>query len=44
MKKLLTLAALAGLAAVAYVAYQQFNSRQAEQDLWTEATSMPDLR
>ena len=41
MKKLLVLAALA---AVGYVLYQQISASKAEQDLWTEATSAPDLR
>ena len=41
MKKLLLLAALA---AVCYLVYQQIAASQAEQDLWTEATSAPDLR
>ena len=41
MKKLLVIAALA---AVGYVVYQQISSAKAEQDLWTEATSAPDLR
>ena len=41
MKKLLVLAALA---AVGYVVYRQIAAAQAEQDLWTEATSVPDLR
>ena len=41
MKKLLLLAALA---AVSYVVYQQVAASRAEQDLWTEATSVPDLR
>jgi len=41
MKKLLLLAALAG---VGYVVYRQVSANQAEQDLWTEATTAPDLR
>jgi uncharacterized membrane protein YebE (DUF533 family) len=41
VKKLLVLAALA---AVGYVVYRQVTAAQAEQDLWTEATSAPDLR
>jgi uncharacterized iron-regulated membrane protein len=41
MKKLLLLLALAG---VGYVVYRQIQASQAEQDLWTEATSAPDLR
>jgi hypothetical protein len=41
MKKLLILAALA---AVGYVVYRQIAASQAEQDLWTEATSTADLR
>lgn len=41
MKKLLLLAALAG---VGYVVYRQWQANQAEQDLWSEATSEPDLR
>ncbi|MFN8159306.1 MAG: DLW-39 family protein [Candidatus Nanopelagicales bacterium] len=41
MKKLLILAALA---AVGFVVYQQIAASRAEQDLWTEATSAPDLR
>ncbi|MFC6239567.1 DLW-39 family protein [Longivirga aurantiaca] len=41
MKKLLVIAALA---AVGYVVYQQIAAAKAEQDLWTEATSAPDLR
>ncbi len=41
MKKLLIVAALA---AVGYVIYRQVSANQAEQDLWTEATSQPDLR
>ncbi|CAB4939395.1 MAG: DLW-39 family protein [Candidatus Nanopelagicales bacterium] len=41
MKKLLLLAALAG---VGYVVYRQVTAKKAEQDLWSEATSEPDLR
>ena len=41
MKKLIMLAALA---AAGYVVYRQIPASQAEQDLWTEATSAPDLR
>ncbi len=41
MKKLLLLAALAG---VGYVVYRQVTADKAEQDLWSEATSEPDLR
>jgi len=41
VKKLLVLAALA---AVGYIVYQQISAARAEQDLWTEATSAPDLR
>ena len=41
MKKLLLLVALLG---VGYVIYRQVAANQAEQDLWTEATSAPDLR
>ena len=41
MKKLLVIAALA---AVGDVVYQQIAAAKAEQDLWTEATSAPDLR
>ncbi|HQZ84066.1 MAG TPA: DLW-39 family protein [Actinomycetota bacterium] len=41
MKKILFIAALA---AVGYVIYRQVSANQAEQDLWTEATSQPDLR
>ncbi len=41
MKKLLLVAALLG---VGYVIYRQVSANQAEQDLWTEATSAPDLR
>ena len=40
MKKILVLAVLA---AVGYVVYR-VTAAQAEQDLWTEATSAPDLR
>jgi hypothetical protein len=41
VKKLLVVAVLA---AVGYVVYRQIAASQAEQDLWTEATSVPDLR
>ena len=41
MKKILVLAAIA---AVGYVVYRQVSASRAEQDLWTEATSAPDLR
>ena len=41
MKKLLLIVALAG---VGYLVYRQFMARQAEQDLWSEATEEPDLR
>jgi uncharacterized membrane protein YebE (DUF533 family) len=41
VKKILLLAALA---AIGYLVYQQISASQAEQDLWTEATSAPDLR
>jgi hypothetical protein len=41
MKKIVLLVALLG---VGYVIYRQVSANQAEQDLWTEATSAPDLR
>ena len=41
MKKLLLILLLAG---IGYVVYRQISASQAEQDLWTEATSAPDLR
>ncbi len=41
MKKLLLVAAVA---AAGYVVYRQVSANQAEKDLWTEATSEPDLR
>jgi hypothetical protein len=41
MKKLLLVALVAG---VGYVVYRQIAARKAEQDLWSEATSEPDLR
>ncbi len=41
MKKLL---ALAVVAAAGYVVYRQVTAGRAEADLWTEATSAPDLR
>ena len=41
MKKLLLIVVLAG---IGYVVYRQLSARKAEQDLWSEATSEPDLR
>lgn len=41
MKKLIGLAVVAG---VGYLVYRRITEAQAEQDLWTEATSAPDLR
>ena len=41
MKKLLLLIALAG---IGYVVYRKVMADKAEQDLWSEATSQPDLR
>lgn len=41
MKKLLLLIALAG---IGYVVYRKVMANKAEQDLWSEATSQPDLR
>lgn len=41
MKKLLILAAVAG---IGYVAYRQWQARQPGEDLWSEATTEPDLR
>ena len=41
MKKLLLVLVLAG---VGYVVYRQIMANRAEQDLWSEATSDPDLR
>ena len=41
MKKLLLVIALAG---IGYVVYRQIMANRAEQDLWSEATSDPDLR
>ena len=41
MKKLLFVALVAG---AGYVVYRQFIANKAEQDLWSEATSEPDLR
>ena len=41
MKKLLVLVAVA---AAGYVVYRKVTAAQAEQDLWSEATSAPDLR
>ncbi|MDP4689915.1 MAG: DLW-39 family protein, partial [Candidatus Nanopelagicales bacterium] len=40
MKKLLLVIALAG---IGYLVYRQIQASQAEDDLWTEATSVPDL-
>ena len=40
MKKLLLLIALAG---IGYLVYRQIQASQAEDDLWTEAPSVPDL-
>ena len=40
MKKLLLLIALAGIGSLVY---RQIQASQAEDDLWTEATSVPDL-
>ena len=40
MKKLLIVIALAG---VGYLVYRQVMASRAEDDLWTEATSVPDL-
>jgi uncharacterized iron-regulated membrane protein len=41
VKKLLIVAALAG---IGYVIYRQVTASKAEQDLWSEATTEPDLR
>jgi uncharacterized iron-regulated membrane protein len=41
VKKLLLLVVLAG---VGYVVYRQVMAARAEQDLWSEATTEPDLR
>ncbi len=41
VKKFLLLVALAG---IGYVIYRQVTATKAEQDLWSEATSEPDLR
>ena len=41
MKKLLLVLVLAG---VGYLVYRQVMANRAEQDLWSEATSEPDLR
>ena len=41
MKKLLLVIALAG---IGYVVSRQIMANRAEQDLWSEATSEPDLR
>ncbi len=38
MKKLLLLIALAG---IGYLVYRQIQASKAEDDLWTEATSVP---
>ncbi len=40
MKKILILLALAG---VGFLVYRQIAASRAEDDLWTEATSAPDL-
>lgn len=40
MKKLLIVIALAG---IGYLIYRQVMASRAEDDLWTEATSVPDL-
>jgi threonine/homoserine/homoserine lactone efflux protein len=40
VKKLLLVVALAG---VGYLVYRQIQTSKAEDDLWTEATSAPDL-
>ena len=41
MKKVLALAALAG---IGYLVYRQVAASRAEDDLWTQATAVPDLR
>jgi uncharacterized iron-regulated membrane protein len=41
VKKLLLIVLLAG---IGYVVYRQITANKAEQDLWSEATSEPDLR
>ena len=41
MKKLLLVVVLVG---IGYVVYRQIAANKAEQDLWSEATSEPDLR
>jgi uncharacterized iron-regulated membrane protein len=41
VKKLLLVIVLAG---IGYVVYRQIMANRAEQDLWSEATSEPDLR
>ncbi|MDA3022533.1 MAG: DLW-39 family protein [Actinomycetota bacterium] len=41
MKKLLLVVALLG---IGYVVYRQVTASKAEQDLWSEATTEPDLR
>jgi uncharacterized iron-regulated membrane protein len=40
VKKLLIVLALAG---IGYLVYRQIQAAKAEDDLWTEATSAPDL-
>jgi hypothetical protein len=40
MKKLLLFIALAG---IGYLVFRQVQASKAEDDLWTEATSIPDL-
>jgi uncharacterized iron-regulated membrane protein len=41
VKKLLLIVLLAG---IGYVVYRQITANKAEQDLWSEATTEPDLR
>jgi hypothetical protein len=41
VKKLLVIAAIAG---VGYLVYRQVAANRAEQDLWSEPTTEPDLR
>lgn len=41
VKKLLLVVLLAG---IGYIVYRQVMAARAEQDLWSEATSEPDLR
>ena len=41
MKKLLFVAALVG---IGYVVYRKVTANRAEEDLWSEAISEPDLR